>query len=163
MRQERYAQEATMYKGVPPDPTASRKRTHPDQVPSVQLEDTAEALGFDLPTRPEGGWDERTLQWWDTWRTSPQAKLFIATDWQALVETAYLYDMLWAEDCSVASFVRLAAEVRQRCEKWGSTYSDRLKLRMKVPTTAMRPEMRDDNRADQKVSSLTDYRKRLGA
>lgn len=151
-----------MYKGVPPDPTAKRKRTHPDQVPSVQLEDTDEVLGFELPARPEGGWDERTLDWWDTWRTSPQAKLFMATDWQALLETAYLYDLMWAEGCTVASFVRLAAEVRQRCEKWGSTYSDRLKLRMKVPTT--RPGLIEaPTNKDVTVRSLTDYRQRLGA
>lgn len=149
-----------MYKGVPPDPTAARKRTHPDQVPSVQLEHRTERLGFPLPDRPEGIWDERTIEWWNTWRDSPQASLFMATDWQALLETAYLYDLMWAENCTVASFVRLAAEVRQRVEKWGSTYSDRLKLRMKVPTT--RPDLVESTER-QSVRSLADYRQRLGA
>lgn len=152
-----------MYKGIPPDPNAKRKRTHPDQVPSVQLEAATERLGFDLPDRPEGGWDARTAEWWETWRTSPQAQLFLDTDWQALLETAYLYDLMWAETCTVASFVRLAAEVRQRCEKWGSTYADRLKLRMKVP--AQRPDLVDGptTRDHRTVAQMADYRSRLGA
>lgn len=153
-----------MYKGVPPDPNAKRKRTHPDQVPSAQLEEPTDTLGYDLPdTYP---WRPETVEWWETWRRSPQAKLFLDTDWQALQETASLVDAIWDTDMPWTTRLKAAAEVRLRVEKFGATYADRLKLRMKSPKPAGLPAdsyVEGSGSATGVVRRMADYRQALGA
>lgn len=152
-----------MYKGVPPDPDAKRKRTHPDQVPATQLEEAEEPLGPELPETRQ--WLPETRAWWETWRRSPQAKLFLDTDWQSLLETAYLVELIWDPELGANTQLRAAAEVRLRVERWGATFADRLKLRMKSPRPASLPEgmavVGSANGAV--VRRIADYRDRLGA
>lgn len=152
-----------MYKGIPPDPNAKRKRTHPDQVPQAQLEENEEVLGPPLPDKFT--WAQETIDWWETWRRSPQAKLFMATDWQVLLETAGLVDAIWDPEMPWTVKLKAAAEVRLRVEKYGATYADRLKLRMKSPKPAGLPadSYVDTSGEAAVVRRMADYRERLGA
>lgn len=67
-----------------------------------------------------------TLAWWETWRRSPQAATFTATDWDFLVDTALLHARFWAGD------EKVAAELRLRVAKFGATPEDRARLRMQL-------------------------------
>lgn len=76
----------------------------------------------DLPAQHT--WSDRTREWWQVWRESPQAEHFTATDWDFLTDTALVHDRLWRGDVTVAS------ELRLRLAKVGATTEDRNRLRM---------------------------------
>ena len=78
------------------------------------------------PDLPEGDWHPRTLEWWQTWRESPQARTFLSTDWEALAEAALLHTRLWNGEVSVAP------ELRLRVAKHGATLEDRQKLKLSI-------------------------------
>lgn len=78
------------------------------------------------PDLPEGEWHPRTLAWWQTWRTSPQARTFLPTDWEALAEAALLHTRMWNGEVSVAP------ELRLRVAKHGATLEDRQKLKLSI-------------------------------
>ena len=59
------------------------------------------------------------------WREAPQAEFFMASDWSFLLDTALMHDAMWAKGQWT-----LAAEVRLRVAKFGSTPEDRARLRM---------------------------------
>lgn len=85
--------------------------------------------GPDLPELPDGKtWHPMTCRWWSTWRLSPQAASFAATDWDVLLETALLHHVYWGGD------LKVAAELRLRVAQFGATPSDRLRLRMSIET-----------------------------
>jgi hypothetical protein len=45
---------------------------------------------------PDGEpWRPRTLAWWATWRQSAQAREFLATDWDLLLDTALIHHAMW--------------------------------------------------------------------
>lgn len=78
----------------------------------------------DVPELPAADWHPATLQWWRTWTSAPQAHMFTATDWQFLIETAYLANAFYSGNMSVAS------ELRLRVAKFGATPEDRARLRL---------------------------------
>ena len=78
------------------------------------------------PELPEGDWSERTLRWWDTWRRSAQAQTFTDTDWDFLIDTAYLHNLMTQGDTG------LAAELRIRVAKFGATPEDRMRLKIAI-------------------------------
>ncbi|AJT67435.3 hypothetical protein T261_5819 [Streptomyces lydicus] len=79
----------------------------------------------DLPDWPdEGDWPQRTREWWQMWRSSPQAEHFSSTDWDFLLDTALIHARLWSGESSAA------AELRLRVAKFGATPEDRSRLRM---------------------------------
>lgn len=78
------------------------------------------------PDLPEGDWSSRTLAWWETWRRSPQAQTFADTDWDFLIDTAYLHNALAQGDTG------LAAELRIRVAKFGATPEDRMRLKIAI-------------------------------
>jgi hypothetical protein len=82
------------------------------------------------PDLPEYDWHPRTLAWWDTWRRSPLAQEFGQTDWDFLIDTAFLHSQMWGGE------VRLAGEVRLRAAKFGATPEDRLRLKVQVDQEA---------------------------
>jgi hypothetical protein len=96
------------------------------------------------PDLPDGEWHPRTVAWFDTWRRSPMAAAFIATDWDFLIDTAMLHTRLWNGD------MKQAAEVRQRVGKLAGTPEDRLRLRIEVDAEAAKVKrvgrMTDDRR-----------------
>jgi hypothetical protein len=82
------------------------------------------------PDLPDYDWHPRTLAWWDTWRRSPLAQEFGQTDWDFLIDTAFLHSQMWGGE------VRLAGEVRLRAAKFGATPEDRLRLKVQVDQEA---------------------------
>lgn len=117
--------------GPPPKPSNRRARGNKDPIPQTILRfEHAEAP--ELPSfgiQGEGGlieyeWPERTMQWWETWKASPQAEHFSSTDWEFLLDTALIHAKVWTGDPSVAP------ELRLRVAKFGATMEDRARLRM---------------------------------
>jgi hypothetical protein len=81
--------------------------------------------GPDLPDSMT--WPEQTRHWWETWRTSPQSQVMLATDWDFLLDTAILHARFWTGESTT-----VAAELRLRVAKFGATPEDRARLRMQV-------------------------------
>jgi hypothetical protein len=108
---------------APKDPD-KRRRRNADVIPTTVLEDDGEACGPGLPGGIE--WPVVTLAWWETWRRSPQAKLFTQTDWDFLTDTALLHARFWAGD------EKVAGELRLRVAKFGATPEDRARLRLQI-------------------------------
>lgn len=121
--------------------------------------------GPELPE--ECDWTDRTRSWWNTWRNSPQSMVMTATDWDFMLDTALLYDMMWSfnrptlagmptRGQGAVSLTQLAGEIRQRVAKFGVTYEDRKKLRMSINTP-----MSDKNFQDEVEDVVVDYTARL--
>ncbi|MFE4857372.1 hypothetical protein [Streptomyces sp. NPDC056670] len=108
------------------------------------------------PELPEGvlpdqeSWHLRTVQWWETWRRSPQAQTFIATDWDFLLDTALLHHVMWTK-----GRWEFASEVRLRAAKYGATPEDRMRLKLKIETPSDKPAPPESPR------STSDRRKNL--
>ncbi|MEW2578355.1 hypothetical protein [Streptomyces syringium] len=131
--------------GPPPKDPSKRARRNKDQHAQTILRfERAEApdlpdfrinVGDDLV---EYQWPERTREWWETWRRSPQAEHFSSTDWEELLSTALIHAKVWGGDLSAA------AELRLRVAKFGATMEDRARLRMQFAAAdeadAKRPE-----------------------
>lgn len=133
-----------MARGRPPKPDDERLRTnsYPGQAKYPVTWDGV-TRGPELPLGLPGiKWCTRTIQWWEIWRNSPQATLFIDTDWEFLLDTALLHNELWKPrreavtgkdgkikrqlvPRSVADMRALAGEIRQRVEHFGATVHNR--------------------------------------
>jgi hypothetical protein len=113
---------------APKDPAARRRRNATGEQTKVAAD--GETRGPALPETHD--WPPATLAWWETWRSSAQAKTFTDTDWSFLLDTAVLHAEFWLGDRSVA------AELRLRAAKFGATPEDRARLKLEVgePTPA---------------------------
>ena len=80
-------------------------------------------------------WHSRTRDWWRTWRRSPQAQAFTATDWDFLIDTALMHHTMWLK-----GRWEFASELRLRAAKFGATPEDRLRLRMQVTAPDVQPD-----------------------
>ena len=109
-------------RGPAPKPANRRARTNADPIPSTLLE-FRQGERLDLPAEIE--WHPRTEAWWRTWQESPQADTFTDLDWSFLLDTALMHHAMWSKGQWT-----LAAEVRLRVGKFGSTPEDRARLRM---------------------------------
>lgn len=108
-------------RGPAPKAADRRARGNKDPVPGTAIR----FVGAEQPPLPvEVDWHPRTVEWWAMWRDAPQAEHFMATDWDFLLDTAILHSQMWFGDA------KLAAEVRLRVAKYGSTPEDRARLRM---------------------------------
>jgi hypothetical protein len=86
-------------------------------------------------------WHPKTRAWWDAWRRSPQALMFEETDWEELESAALIHHHIWNNPkISVAQLSAGLAELRQRVAKFGATYEDRLKLRMKFADASIKED-----------------------
>lgn len=145
---------------------ADRVRRNPETYVIDYVEWDGKMHGPPLPKAYE--WCQATKDWWATWRHSPQSMVMTDTDWDFMLDTAILHNMLWSPVPEVdddnpnrrrtngaVSVTQLAGEIRQRVSKFGVTYEDRKKLRMSVdtPQTSMDSERAID--ADAEV--LVDY------
>lgn len=95
--------------------------------------------GPDLPDLGRvWNWCKRTQEWWETWRCSPQSMLMTDTDWEWMLETALIHDMLWngRKEVGGVTVTQLAAELRRRVQAFGASYEDRKKLGMSIETPA---------------------------
>jgi len=109
--------------GPRPKDASKRARTNKDTI-TPSLVTFVKGNQPRLPRLPSGKWNPRTLVWWDKWKTSPQATLFMATDWEFLLETALIHHNFWNGDMT------MAGELRLRVAKFGATIEDRVKLRI---------------------------------
>lgn len=140
--------------GMAPKGTRSRARDSRARDAEMQrVEADGEIRG---PMLPEGvlpdddDWHPRTRQWWETWRRSPQAAVFIETDWDFLLDTALLHHVMWTK-----GRWEFASEVRLRAAKYGATPEDRMRLKLKIETPGDKPA------APETPRSTSDRRKNL--
>lgn len=127
-------------RGPAPKDPSQRRRRNADPVPTVVVAADGEVRGPELPAGYD--WPLATREWWETWRSSPQAQTFTDTDWGFLLDTALLHAELWAGNAAVAS------ELRLRVAKFGATPEDRARLRLQVqePEGAAKPVERKPRR-----------------
>jgi len=114
--------------GIGPAPKSERSRSRDTAVRDASTSKLTADGVVRGPDLPEYDWHPRTLEWWQTWRTSAQAQMMTPTDWDSLAETAILHTGLWNGDTKAAS------ELRLRVAKFGATMEDRLRLRISVDT-----------------------------
>ncbi|MEV5592226.1 hypothetical protein [Streptomyces sp. NPDC052496] len=133
---------------LPKDPS-QRRRRNADPVAGTVL--PAGGPGGPTPELP-GGHDTRTLAWYETWRSSPQAATFLATDWQRLHMLAQLVEQYWQEPKK-----ELLSEIRLNEAALGGTAADRVRLRW----TVAEEEPADQRRPAAKSKAVTSRRDRV--
>lgn len=141
-------------RGPAPKDPSKRRRRNADPKPLTELADDGVVRGVDLPEGvlpDEESWHPRTVMWWETWRRSPQAQTFTATDWDFLVDTALMHHVMWTK-----GRWEFASELRLRAAKFGATPEDRMRLRMEVLPP---PDAQGDRPAGDD-GSVTDIRSR---
>lgn len=72
-----------------------------------------------------------TVEWWQVWRTSPNAAIFEATDWEVLKRAALLQDATFKAAKPSAAAI---SELRLLEERLGATVADRQRLRLSIPS-----------------------------
>lgn len=92
------------------------EQAEPPDLPTFQIEKDGDLVEYQ--------WPQRTLDWWEMWKASPQAEHFSSTDWDFLLDTAVVHARLWSGEMSAAG------ELRLRVAKFGATPEDRARLRM---------------------------------
>lgn len=115
---------------APKDPSRRARQNKDPHAQTILRFEQAEPP--DLPTFQIGKdgdlveyqWPQRTLDWWEMWKASPQAEHFSSTDWDFLLDTAVVHARLWSGEMSAAG------ELRLRVAKFGATPEDRARLRM---------------------------------
>jgi hypothetical protein len=122
-------------RGPAPKDPEKRRRTNADPVPTTVVTPDDGLRGPPLPDDAiSEPWHPRTLAWWDTWRRSPQAQTFVATDWDFLLDTALMHHTMWQK-----GRWEFASELRLRAAKFGATPEDRARLRMQVSEPGAKP------------------------
>lgn len=111
-------------RGPAPKDAAERRRRNKPDAPTIVVTADNETRGPDLPETFE--WPRATIDWWETWRRSPQAKTFTDTDWSFLIDTAVLHAEFWLGNRAHAG------ELRLRAAKFGATPEDRARLKLEV-------------------------------
>lgn len=109
---------------APKDPS-KRARTNAPTFPTAEL-DPAAAPTKARPLPGATKFTAATRRRWRAWATSPQASLFLETDWLVLERLAHLWDAFERGDLGVA------AEIRLTEAKLGATGEDRLRLRWRL-------------------------------
>lgn len=134
--------------GPPPLPDEDRVRRNAPLYSKVPVKWDGVRRGPNLPKDIGVHWCPRTQAWWDVWRDSPQAMVMTDTDWESMLETAYLHHEFWSPKIvmnyktkkleqvskSPAELKNIATELRARVAAFGATFEDRLKLRMQIMT-----------------------------
>lgn len=117
--------------GPAPKPEGQKRHRIADKIETSNLLDDGVELGPDLISltgRLE--WPEQVSKWYQIWRTAPQAKAFIDTDWQRLGMVAYLYEQFLLDPKP-----NLLSEIRLNEERLGATLVDRQRARMNIERT----------------------------
>lgn len=122
-------------RGPAPKPADQRRHRIKDQIPTTTLVDDGAKRGPELAEiTGRKTWPTPILKWYDVWRTSPQSKSFIDTDWQRLGMVAYLLEQYLAEPKST-----ILSEIRLNEERLGATVVDRQRARMVVEQAETAP------------------------
>ncbi|MFG3715793.1 hypothetical protein [Micromonospora sp. NPDC047730] len=136
-----------------PKSEATRRRRNTPTHGETVLPDDDEVRGPELADLTAGReFRAETVAWFETWRRSPQAAVFIATDWLRLATLAPIVDAYWRRPSAAA-----LSEIRMNEERLGATVVDRMRARMRVETDDEAAE--DDLPAG--VASLTERRAAL--
>lgn len=120
---------------------------------------TLERRTDNIPIGPELSdtveWHPKTKEWWHTWRMAPIAPLLEDTDWEELELAALAHHKIWTtiNRISIAQMTTGLAEIRQRVAKFGATYEDRLKLRIKLSDATIK-----EDKANPVVAKRVDYK-----
>lgn len=119
---------------APKDPRARvRRNAEPTALRVIHAEPITqpELPEFDLAVAVDGevvtetfSWPTRTREWWRMWRESPLTSDYTQTDWDFLLDTAFIHAQFWQGE------VKLGAELRLRVAKFGATPEDRARLRI---------------------------------
>lgn len=122
--------------GRGPAPKAQHQRerdTRRRQADAVHLTNDGVLRGPELPSSILDPHPE-TVEWWTTWRVSPQAQLFEATDWEALKRAALLHDHVWKSGTVPGGRPSAAAisELRLIEERYGATFVDRQRAKIHI-------------------------------
>jgi hypothetical protein len=137
--------------GLGPAPKENKRRRNADTYADVKAIVTEDDVvrGPEMPGKEQ--YLPQVLDWYETWRRSPQAATFTNTDWQRLHMLAPLVHSYWQRPHHL-----VMAEIRQSESLLGATYTDRLRARMKV-------EKGDDKPAGTKanLTVIDSYKKRL--
>jgi len=144
--------------GPAPKARGDRERRNAPTFSDTKIVADGKLRGPRLPR--DYDWCERTREWWETWRRSGNAMVMSDTDWEHLLETALLHNMLWSPKNPTSKFgavsaTQLAAEIRQRVTKLGATIEDRMKLRMSITTPQSEKDKEDRLQAE--VKQAVDY------
>lgn len=133
-------------KGPPPKDPEKRARRNAEPVPTRRLK-FVKAKQPPLPARmPDGhAWPARTRGWWKHWGADGRTERFSALEWDYLLDTAVLHGRLWRGETAVA------AELRLRMAKFGTTTDDMQRLRLRYDTGL---EGDDDAGADDVKTNL---------
>jgi hypothetical protein len=132
-----------------PPPSEHKRRRNADTYADVKatVVDDGELVGPGL----EGpDWSAHARSYWDTWRRSPQAKTFLATDWMRLRMLVPLVESYLSDPTP-----QKMAEIRQNESLLGATHADRLRARIKVEKPA------ESTTPAAGVTALDEYRKSL--
>lgn len=133
--------------GYGPPPQENRRRRNADTYGGPRtVVDDGEPLG---PPLTGLNWSQAALAYYETWRRSPQAKLFLDTDWMRLRMLVPLVERyLDAPD------PKTLAEIRQNESLLGATHQDRLRARIRVDKPA-------EVETPAGVTALDEYRRDL--
>ncbi|UDL14775.1 terminase small subunit [Microbacterium phage Gretchen] len=127
--------------GPVPKLTHQRERdTKRRQNGSTALVDDGQLRGPEFPYDIIEHPHPATVEWWETWRRSPQASIFQPTDWQTLKRAVRLQeDTMTAPRASAAAI----SELRLIEERLGATVVDRLRAKLTIvqpsPVEALAP------------------------
>ena len=82
------------------------------------------------------GYDAGVVEWFETWRRSPQAQLFEDTDWARLVMLAPIVQAYLRRPSAAA-----LSEIRMNEERLGATVVDRMRARIVIERDEAGPEL----------------------
>lgn len=135
-----------------PPPKEQRRRRNADTYADVKsvVVDDGELTG---PALEGPDWSPRARAYWDMWRRSPQAKVFLATDWARLRLVLPLL-----EDYMKRPTAQKLSAIASSEAALGATVADRLRLRMRVQKA---DDAAEDAQAPAGVTALDEYRRSL--
>lgn len=136
-------------KGPEPKEQHQRERDTRRRVTDRQilLTDDGETRGPSIEEATgRADWSPQALAYWETWRASPQAQAFAATDWQRLAMLVPLVETYWQYGGK-----EILGEIRLNEAALGATLTDRQRLRMRIeaaeaaPVLSIVPGQRDED------------------
>jgi hypothetical protein len=111
-----------------PKPDGQRRRRNAPTHDAISLTRDDVLRGEDLATLTgRADWSASTLAWFETWRRSPQAQVFEATDWSRLALLAPIVEQHFRRPSAAA-----LGEIRMNEERLGATVVDRVRARMRI-------------------------------
>lgn len=115
-------------RGPAPKPADQRRNRRADTIATSHLVDDGQKVGPELKDLTGVDyWNERTLRWFEVWRSSAQAKTFTSTDWQRLGMLADIVEAFFQKPSKA-----LFEEIRLNEERFGATIVDRQRARMVI-------------------------------